>query len=59
MRTKKVKIIRIDKKEFELEDGRVFQHPVELETVPSLEEFQKIYDQWFRTIKGLENQDAD
>ena len=50
-----MKVIRIDKKEFELEDGRVFQHPVELESVPSLAEFQKIYDQWFKTIKGEQN----
>lgn len=40
------KIIRVTKSEFELEDGRVFQHPVELDDVPSVEEFQAIYDRW-------------
>lgn len=40
------KVIRVTKSEFELEDGRVFQHPVELDDVPSVEEFQAIYDRW-------------
>ena len=40
------KVIRVTKSEFELEDGRVFQHPVELDDVLSVEEFQAIYDRW-------------
>lgn len=30
--------------DFELEDGRVFQHVAELEKVPTVEEFQKMLD---------------
>ncbi len=43
---KRVKVVRVTKTEFELEDGRVYQHPVELDYVPTVEEFQAIYDKW-------------
>lgn len=43
---KKAKVIRVTKTEFELEDGRIYQHPVELDYVPTVEEFQVIYDKW-------------
>ena len=43
------KIVRVDEKEFETEDGAVYPHPIELEEVPTIEEFQKIYDYW-RTV---------
>ena len=33
------KVIRVTKSEFELEDGRVFQHPVEFDDGLSVEEF--------------------
>ncbi|MDB9462549.1 MAG: hypothetical protein ACK6A9_12975 [Dolichospermum sp.] len=35
------KVIRVSSTEFELEDGSIFPHAVELEDVPSPEEFQK------------------
>jgi hypothetical protein len=38
------KVVRVTAQEFELEDGRVFQHPVELDAVPTPQEFQRIYD---------------
>lgn len=41
-----MKVIRVTETEFELEDGRIYEHPVELEEVPTVEEFQKIYDEW-------------
>lgn len=37
-------VVRVSKEEFELNDGRVFPHMVELEEVPTIEEFQRIYD---------------
>jgi hypothetical protein len=43
-RIKKMKVVRVDKYEFELENGQVFEHIEPLDEVPSLEEFQKIYD---------------
>jgi hypothetical protein len=43
------KVVRVDEKEFETEDGTVYPHPIELEEVPTVEEFQKIYDYW-RTV---------
>jgi len=40
-------VIRVTKTEFELEDGRVYQHPVALDDVPTVKEFQDIYDRWY------------
>ena len=39
-------IIRLTKTEFELSDGTI--HPIlfNMEDLPSIEEFQKIYDNW-------------
>lgn len=47
-------IVRITKTEFEMEDGTICPIPFELETIPSLEEFQEIYDQWFRLFQHKE-----
>lgn len=44
-RIKKMKVIRVDKYEFELENGQVFEHIEPLDEVPTLEEFQKVYDE--------------
>ena len=41
MRDKKPMVVRVTKTEFELDDGRIFSHPVELDAVPSVEEFLK------------------
>jgi len=41
-----LKVIRVDKNEYELENGEVFQFPEPLEIVPPIEEFQKIYEKW-------------
>lgn len=41
-----LKVIRVDKNEYELENGEVFQFPEPLEIVLPLEEFQKIYEKW-------------
>ena len=43
-KVKKMKVIRVDKYEFELENGQVFEHIEPLDEVPTLEEFQKVYD---------------
>ena len=42
---KKMKVVRVDENEYELEDGHVYEHVVKLDSVPTLEEFQKIYDE--------------
>jgi hypothetical protein len=44
---KKAVVIRVTETEFELEDGRVYPHLVVLDNVPTVEEFQSIYDHWF------------
>ena len=51
MSTKIKMITRITKTEFETEDGVVHQIPFELDEVPTIEEFQKIYDEWFRLFQ--------
>jgi len=44
-------VIRIDKNEFEMKDGRVFYHPEKLEIIPKIEEFQEMYDYWDNVIR--------
>jgi hypothetical protein len=45
------KIVRITKTEFETEDGTI--HPIlfELDEIPTLEDFQKIYDEWISVFQ--------
>lgn len=43
---KRATATRVTKTEFKLDDGRVYQHPFELDEVPTNEEFQRIYDHW-------------
>lgn len=47
-------IVKIAKTEFETEDGVIHPIPFELEEIPSIEEFQEIYDQWFRLFQQKE-----
>jgi len=53
MKDKKPMVVRVNKTEFELDDGRIFPHPVELDEVPSVEEFQKIYDKSRKLVKNM------
>jgi hypothetical protein len=41
---KMIKVVAVDKKGFTLEDGTYCEHPIPLEEVPTIEEFQKIYE---------------
>ena len=52
---KKPMVVRITKEEFELDDGRIFPHMVELDEVPTIEEFQKTYDKVRETYKDMLN----
>ena len=45
-----MRIVRVTTTDFELEDGRTYQHPVPLEKAPSLKQFQAIYDRWERVF---------
>lgn len=47
-------IVKVSETEFETDDGVVYPIPFELESVPSVEEFQKIYDEWFRLFQSKE-----
>lgn len=53
MKVRTMKVVRVTKIEFELEDGRIYDHPVELEVVPSLEDFQTIYDEWVKKFQEM------
>lgn len=48
-------IVKVTKTEFETSDGNIYPIPFELDEVPTIEEFQRIYDEWFRLFqqKGL------
>ena len=49
-------VVRVTEEEFELDDGRIFPHMVELDTVPTVEEFQKIYDKVRDQYKDIVNE---
>jgi hypothetical protein len=57
MKEKKPMVVRVTKEEFELDDGRIFPHVVELDEVPTVEEFQKIYDKVRDTYKDMLRED--
>lgn len=46
MKDEKTRVVRVTRTEFELNNGRVYQHNLELNEVPTPEKFQEIYDQW-------------
>jgi len=50
---KKMKVIRVTKTEFELEDGRIMPHFIELDKKPTLKQFQKIYDEWTEKLNDM------
>lgn len=54
-------IKRVTETEFETEDGRVVPHSVPFPPgdVPSPEEFQRQYDQWFRLFQQLGQEAVD
>lgn len=45
-------IVTVSETEFETDDGVSYPIPFELENVPSVAEFQKIYDEWFRLFQS-------
>ena len=53
-----MKVIRVTKTEFELEDGRVIPHFIELDEKPTLKAFQKIYDSWTDKFNAMEAEAA-
>jgi len=48
-------VVRVTKEEFELDDGRIFPHVIELDEIPTIEEFQKIYDKVREQYKDMVN----
>ena len=46
------KVIRVTTDEFELDNGQIFPHAIELneDEVPTVEEFQETYDHWRNII---------
>ena len=53
MEKKKPIVVRVTKEEFELNDGRIFPHIIELDKNPTIKEFQKIYDKVRAQYKDL------
>lgn len=45
-------IVRVTATEFETKDGRTIPHPVPFDpdNVPTVEEFQRWYDQWYEVF---------
>jgi hypothetical protein len=59
MRKRPMKVIRVSRTEFELDDGRVIPHVVELDSAPSVEEFQKYLDDWYEKMPVKKADDID
>lgn len=57
MKKKHMRVIRVSKTDFELEDGRIIPHVVELDSVPTVEEFQKYLDEWYNKMPFEEKKD--
>ena len=54
MSTSPKMVTRVTKTEFETDDGMIHPIPFELDEIPTIEEFQKIYDEWFRLFQHKE-----
>ena len=52
------KVIRVSKNEFEMEDGTIHILPFEFDNIPSLEEFQILYDNSKSIIEELLDKNA-
>jgi len=54
MNTKPRKVIRVTADEFELDNGDIYPHAIELDEdeVPTVEEFQETYDHWRTVIEN-------
>jgi hypothetical protein len=50
MKKRRMKVVRVTKTEFELEDGRVIPHVVELDSAPTVEKFQEYLDSWYNVM---------
>lgn len=55
---KQAKVVRVTRTEFELDDGRIYEHPLELDEDPTIEDFQRFYDFWSDVI-GKHVEEAD
>ena len=47
------KVVRVDRYEFELDTGQVFQHLETLDRDMNVDEFQVFYEHWYKRIKEL------
>ena len=52
-------VVRVTETEFELEDGRIYPHPITLDDVPTVEEFQSIYGHWLAVFNQEFAEEAD
>lgn len=50
----KNRVVRVSTTEFEMADGRVYPHVAPLDPVPTLEEFQELYDLWSDRLNGTD-----
>lgn len=44
LKDKQFTVIRVDEKEFELDNGDIYPIPFDLDEIPTVEEFQKLLD---------------
>jgi len=53
---KKVKVVRVTRTEFELDNGDIYPLPFELDHTPTLKEFNKIYANSKKLVEQLVEQ---
>jgi len=46
----RMKVVRVTKEEYELDDGTIITHVSKLDEVPTIEEFQAYLDEWYDKI---------
>lgn len=59
MKKSRMKVIRVTKTEFELEDGRIIPHLVDLDYAPSVEEFQGYLDEWYEKMPVKDKNESE
>ncbi len=57
MGIRKMKVIEVTTDYFKLEDGSIFEHISPLDVIPSVEEFQEIYDRCYNFLTSENNND--
>lgn len=54
-----MKVVRVNKTEFETEDGKIIPHFFELDNIPSVEDFQKMIEEAYKKLFSESKDEKD